>query len=579
MFQRRIGCLAICLLFTVSMFLSSPFAAAKGTKTDDKKKEPAKQLLNKSDQLTENDERDTHKDLTKSPRKVYKIKLSEGKKYQIDLKSTDFDAVLRLEDSAGKELAINDDFMAGSFDSRIVYAITKSGEYRIIATCLDGKPGKFTLTVVEAPAGTTVSMFAAKPTELKFKDGKASVAGELNDKSPVTRDHYYSVLTVKFEAGKTYRIDHRSDDFDAFLFLEDPLGNVLAQDDDSGGGFNARIIHKAAATGNYRIIATSLKAKETGKFSLEVVPEAEKKKVDPQSRLERSRSEPEALANVNSIAYTSGSDAQKKKEDAPKKKEEKKADGPTKLIPIQSKNDELKAGDPKDTKLTQSPRRIVPIELAAGITYQFDLKSKDFDAYLRLENAAGEEVAFNDDADLSTLDARIVYKAAKGGEYKIIVTSFDRRAGKFNLAIAEVTGKSTLQAGSRFQGKPIELTIKDGSATYTGDLTESDPTNYSHYYKLFTVKLEKGKTYRLDHRDAGKNPEFDPYLVLESPAGAPLATDDDSGGKLDARITYTATATGTYRIIATTLPRNQVGRFTLEITVQLEGTKAKNTGK
>ena len=49
-----------------------------------------------------------------SPRKVYKVKLTEGKTYQIDLKSKDFDAVLRLEDPAGKEIAFNDDFEPGS---------------------------------------------------------------------------------------------------------------------------------------------------------------------------------------------------------------------------------------------------------------------------------------------------------------------------------------------------------------------------------------------------------------------------------------------------------------------------------
>jgi thiol-disulfide isomerase/thioredoxin len=61
-----------------------------------------------------------------------------------------------------------------------------------------------------------------------------------------------------------------SDDFDAFLFLEDPNGKTLAQDDDSGGGLNSRIVHKAASTGEYRIIATTLGNMEKGKYILQV---------------------------------------------------------------------------------------------------------------------------------------------------------------------------------------------------------------------------------------------------------------------------------------------------------------------
>jgi hypothetical protein len=263
------------------------FAPAGEEKKEDKKK-PAV-LFSKKDQLTDDDEKDTNKMLMNSPRKVYKIKLMEGKIYQIDLKSSDFDSVLRLEDAGGKELALNDDYMIGSLDSRILYAPSKTAEYKIIATCLDGKPGKFSLTVVEAPPGTSVSMFKAKAIELKFKDGKAKYSGELNDQDGLARDHYYKVFTIKLEAGKTYRIDERSGDIDSYLFLEDPLGNVLAQDDDSGGDLNARISYKVTATGNYRIIATSLKKKETGKFTLEVVPEEgkQKDKDDSQSRLER----------------------------------------------------------------------------------------------------------------------------------------------------------------------------------------------------------------------------------------------------------------------------------------------------
>ncbi|HEV3255490.1 MAG TPA: hypothetical protein VG013_01295, partial [Gemmataceae bacterium] len=61
-----------------------------------------------------------------------------------------FDTFLRLEDPAGKEVAFIDDDEQPALDSRIIYRAPKTGEYRIIATCFDGKTGKFTLDVVAA---------------------------------------------------------------------------------------------------------------------------------------------------------------------------------------------------------------------------------------------------------------------------------------------------------------------------------------------------------------------------------------------------------------------------------------------
>jgi hypothetical protein len=279
--NRRLIFAATTLAFFGGVYLPGESACA------DEKKEPAKTLLTKSDRLTDKDEKDTHNLLTNSPRKVYKIQFAEGKTYQIDLKSSDFDAVLRLEDAKGKELALNDDYMKGSFDSRILYSAQKAGEYRIIATCLDGKPGKFELSVIETAAQKTVTKFKSADSKLELKDGKAAYSGELTAKDPLVNEHHFKTFSVKLEAGKTYRIDQRSADLDAFLVLEDPLGNAVAQDDDSGGGLNARITYQAAVSGEFRIIATTFESNKTGKFTLDVVtvPGKKDEKKD-QSRLQ-----------------------------------------------------------------------------------------------------------------------------------------------------------------------------------------------------------------------------------------------------------------------------------------------------
>jgi hypothetical protein len=68
------------------------------------------------------------------------------------------------------------------------------------------------------------------------------------------------VHQVKLEAGKTYTISLNSRDFDAYLRLESPKGKFMAEDDDSGGDLNARIVYRITEAGDYRIVATALDA-------------------------------------------------------------------------------------------------------------------------------------------------------------------------------------------------------------------------------------------------------------------------------------------------------------------------------
>src|SRR5262249_26557946 len=89
----------------------------------EEKKENGKELLRIEGKVTENDPKD--KVLEKSPHKVHDLKLKADRIYVIDLSSTDFDSVLRLENSAGKQLAINDDAEPGTLDSRIVFKAPK----------------------------------------------------------------------------------------------------------------------------------------------------------------------------------------------------------------------------------------------------------------------------------------------------------------------------------------------------------------------------------------------------------------------------------------------------------------------
>src|SRR5262249_40527628 len=57
---------------------------------------------------------------------------------------------------------------------------------------------------------------------------------------------------------------------DPFLVLVERAGQIVAQDDDSGGNQNARIVYKSQETGAFRVYATTFMPGMTGAFRLTI---------------------------------------------------------------------------------------------------------------------------------------------------------------------------------------------------------------------------------------------------------------------------------------------------------------------
>jgi hypothetical protein len=108
-----------------------------------------------------------------------------------------------------------------------------------------------------------------------------SESGKLDDMDPsdrVRKGCKARPFTVKLAAGDRVTIDLASNEFDAYLRLEDSKGKQLAEDDDSGGDLNARIVFRAPRDDTYRIIATTCNPGESGRFTLTVRKMPDEKK-------------------------------------------------------------------------------------------------------------------------------------------------------------------------------------------------------------------------------------------------------------------------------------------------------------
>jgi len=114
-------------------------------------------------------------------------------------------------------------------------------------------------------------VLAQDGTDPKVTDAPLKVEGKLTNDDPKdkltkhpSKEHGYRMVK-----GTVYVIDMVSRDLDSFLRLENPDGKQVAFDDDGGGFPNARITHKATASGQYKVIATSYDGK-TGDYTLTV---------------------------------------------------------------------------------------------------------------------------------------------------------------------------------------------------------------------------------------------------------------------------------------------------------------------
>ncbi|MBI3412227.1 MAG: DUF4339 domain-containing protein [Planctomycetes bacterium] len=86
-------------------------------------------------------------------------------------------------------------------------------------------------------------------------------------------------------------------------------------------------------------------------------------------------------------------------------------------------NDHLTNNDPFDKVKRSCHCKIYTCKLTAGRTYTIDMESEQLDAFLRLEDANGVQLALDDDSG-EDLNARIIFRAPRDGEYRIIATTF-----------------------------------------------------------------------------------------------------------------------------------------------------------
>ena len=196
--------------------------------------------------------------------------------------------------------------------------------------------------------------------------------GRLGEGSPVlaTDGTYYRMHEFEARDGEELVIDLMSSDFDAFLFVHSPTGEIY-HDDDGGAGLDSRLTITANATGTWRAFANTVERGESGRYRLTV------QRVD--------------AAQFETRNFTG----------------------------------RLHAGSQR-LPTSGAFYHEHTIELEAGQQVTIDLMSEAFDALLHVHSPSGQ--VFTDDDGGAGTDSRLVLTTDRAGVWRMVATSF--RAGE-----------------------------------------------------------------------------------------------------------------------------------------------------
>ena len=533
---------------------------------------------------------------------LYEFTLSSQQVVTITMRSGLMNAFLTLMDSSGSYLASNNDGGGGT-DAQIVRTLAP-GKYRIEATTyLVGEGGAYTL-----------SLQATNPTVTNITVGQ-TVNGTLSatsGRSLGCAGCYADLYQFTLTSAQTLSVAMNSAVFDAYLRILDGSGNTLAEDDDSGGGTNS-LLQRPFVAGTYRIEATSYDSATGGAYTLtlravttQALPISVGQTLSGSLTTSSGRSvgcsgcfadlyqfSVTSSQTLNIVLTSSAFDAFLRVLDssgsATIATDDDGAGGSNARIyrtfaagtyrieatsynsgatgaytlalstvnitvtPITvgtaatTVNGNLSASSGSSVGCAGCFANSYGFTLSSAQTVQIDLTSTAFDAYLRVLDSNGVVVAADDDSgDGSNSRIRRSFAA---GTYRIEASSYDTGStGAFTLVVQVVSVTVTpIAVGQTVNGT---LSATSGRSVGCGGC-------YADLYQ-FTLSSAQQLIISLN------STAFDAYLRVLDAGGATVATDDDSGGGSNARISRTFPA-GTYRIEATSYSSAKAGAYTLSV--------------
>jgi hypothetical protein len=270
---------------------------------------------------------------------------------------------------------------------------------------------------------------------------------------------------IPVEAGMSVEVVVMSDDIDTTLNATLPDGETLYNDDYEG--LNAGFLRTMRSGGALEIVASPLSSGETGPYRI--------------------------------VART--------------------LPPPARIAVGETANGRLSEGNSAGDRYELSGE--------AGSRVVIDLRSYDFDAYLTVTDAQGNEMTDDDGGD-EGYNSRISYRF-EGDETIIIgASSLSSEAGRYELSVTELSNEVAMNV--------------------TGSLTIDSPRGYDGTrYERHEFEGDVGQVVTI----MLESDSFDTVLYVSNPDGSNLARDDDGGQDNNSEVVVTLAESGIHAIYVT----------------------------
>jgi hypothetical protein len=197
----------------------------------------------------------------------YEIQGRPGQEVRIDLQSSEFDAYLFLI-PPGNGSPIENDEAPGQPDHAVIETtLSELGTYVVAVTSFKpGETGAYTLTIDQTGAGGT----EAQRDVTTLASGR-SVGGTLEDgDDTIASGEYIDWYVFDGEVGQTFKVELTATDFDPYVGVHLPDGEVIENDDYNNRRDMAGMDFTLQQSGRYKIAATSYQAGEVGSYQLQI---------------------------------------------------------------------------------------------------------------------------------------------------------------------------------------------------------------------------------------------------------------------------------------------------------------------
>ena len=303
--------------------------------------------------------------------------------------------------------------------------------------------------------------------------------------------------------------------YDTYLELYNPGGSRIAYDDDGGSGLNSLLTATLPSSGTYRIIARGLGGR-LGSYTITVTC---------------SGSSSGSTSSSSGGTYNMGS---------------------------------ISCGQTRSTSTITTGGDQYSFYGTSGQYISIAMNGQNnYDTYLELYNSSGSRIAYDDDGGAgwnSLLNTTI----PSSGNYTIIARGLGGALGSYSITVT-CSGSSGSTGSTGSTGTYNMGSVSCGQSISTVTIT-SGGDQYSFY----------GTSGQYVTIDAAGSNSYDTVLELYNSSGSRIASDDDSGSGLSARITTTLPSSGNYTIIARGYG-GRTGSYTLSVACQSGSTSGGTT--